>query len=63
MKTLELEKIGVIELQLEQSNKVVGGALPWAAFWLGVGIGVGAMAVYDFANGVYSGINEELAKS
>ena len=62
MKTLELEKLGVTELNFEERNQTNGGIFPWAAFYLGVGIGVGAIAVYDFANGVYAGIKQELAK-
>ena len=50
MKTMELETFGVTELNFEERNKIDGGFVigAWAAFWIGVGIGVASIAVYDF---------------
>ena len=58
MKTMELENYGVFELQEPESRSISGGN----PFWIGVGIGFGVMALYDFANGVYAGIKLELAQ-
>ena len=59
---MELERFGVTELNFEERNKIDGGFVigAWAAFWIGVGIGVASIAVYDFINGVYAGIKAEL---
>lgn len=54
----QFEKFGVTELN-EQENKTVNGGNP---VLIGIGIGIGVMALYDFANGVYTGIKQELAK-
>lgn len=61
MKTLELENSGIRELSFDEKSRTVGGITPWVAFYVGVGIGVASIAVYDFINGVYSGIKQELA--
>ena len=45
------------ELQFDEIKKINGGGNP---IWIGIGIGFGAMVVYDFINGVYTGIKEEL---
>ena len=58
MKTIELKKFNLIELNEIELRKIEGGN----PFWIGIGIGIGVMAAYDFINGVYTGIKEELAK-
>jgi len=59
MNSLTLENFGVVELSQDESKELNGGN----PILIGIGIGVGAIAVYDFINGVYTGIKTELAKA
>lgn len=62
MKTLELEKMGLSVLNEKEKLDASGGFFP-IAIWVGIGIGLGAVAAYDFICGVYTGIKQELAKN
>lgn len=55
-----LENLGIVELQAKESRTINGGGHP--AIWIGIGIGLAVIGIYDFLNGVYAGIKQELAK-
>jgi hypothetical protein len=55
MKTLELEEFGINELSLQEKEKIEGGN----PVLIGIGIGLGAMAAYDFICGFYTGLTEK----
>lgn len=58
-KNVDFEDYKIVELEHEEKVQIQAGN----PFWIGVGIGFGAMALYDFVNGVYTGIKLELAES
>ncbi|HLZ16349.1 MAG TPA: hypothetical protein VKQ08_04890 [Cyclobacteriaceae bacterium] len=57
MKALALEDLGLNELSFDQQREINGGN----PFWIGLGVGLCVKAVYDFLNGVYTGIQLEMA--
>jgi lactobin A/cerein 7B family class IIb bacteriocin len=46
MKTMELEKMGLVELNSSEMTKIEGGRFPWG--WLAVGLGVVAAIISLF---------------
>jgi lactobin A/cerein 7B family class IIb bacteriocin len=59
MKSFELEEFGTIELNFQEIEETKGGFIP-AAIWIGIGIGVGSVLVYDFICGFYTGVKNAL---
>ena len=57
METLELADLELCDLNVEEQKEITGGN----PIWIGLAVGLGVKAIYDFANGMYSGIQLELA--